>query len=61
MMRITKRRDCSLRNLLNHGAQAAMNWVNRRDDAIGRWIMPTQISLEQQRPDSGDRSLYARF
>lgn len=39
MMRITKNGDRSLRTLMIHGARAVMNWANRRDDAMGRWIM----------------------
>ena len=39
LQRITKNGDRELRTLLIHGARATMNWADRRNDAMGRWIL----------------------
>ena len=39
LMRISKNGDRELRTLLIHGARAVLRWVDRRDDAMSRWLI----------------------
>lgn len=39
LMHISKNGDRELRTQLIHGARAVMNWADRRNDAMGRWIL----------------------
>ncbi len=38
LLGISKRGDTYLRHLLIHGARAVMRWVERKPDALSRWV-----------------------
>ncbi|MBK8067617.1 MAG: IS110 family transposase [Rhodanobacteraceae bacterium] len=48
LMRISKNGDRDLRTLLIHGARAVLRWVDRRDDAMSRWL----VSLRARRGEA---------
>lgn len=39
LMHISKNGDRELRTLLIHGARSVLRWADRRNDAMGRWLM----------------------
>lgn len=49
MLRISKNGDRELRMLLIHGARAVLRWADRRNDALGRWLLDLRARRGQNR------------
>jgi transposase len=49
MLRISKNGDRELRTLLIHGARAVLRCADRRNDAMGRWLLDLRARRGQNR------------